>query len=523
MRSWWLGTLAAAVLAAGLHWGTFAVGGSDSYCYAHQAERWASGVLRVAEPLALEAPWPDAPRTFAPAGHVPSPVVPGAIAPICPAGLSIFMAPFVAIGGARALFLVVPFFGVLLVLATDAVGRRYAPRVGLAAAVLTASSPVFLFQQMQPMSDVPAAALWVLAVACATGTSRRAPLAAGGAASLAILVRPNLLPLGIVIGLALLVRPGQPWPVRLRQAALFAAGCVPGCGAVALIQQTFYGSMFQSGYGSLSALFGPEHIGPNLHRYLGWLTSSQTPFWLCALAAPVLWPGWLTGLLLAIVLTTAAVYLPYTVFDDWWFLRFLLPAIPLLLVLAAAGADGVVRVAIRAWTRGADLRVAPAGRHVARRAAVAAIVLGGLVALVASRSLVEARQRQVFDLARLESRYVRSGLFVARRLPANALVITSWESGSVRFYSSRLTLVWDVLDPAWLDRAVTFARSRGLEPYLLFERWEEPIFRRRFAESPMAALDWPPIAEVASVVRIYRPDDQSRYRSGSAVQTEYAR
>ena len=35
--------LAAGTMIAGLHWGTFAVGGSDSYCYAHQAERWASG------------------------------------------------------------------------------------------------------------------------------------------------------------------------------------------------------------------------------------------------------------------------------------------------------------------------------------------------------------------------------------------------------------------------------------------------------------------------------------------------
>ena len=65
--------LLAAVVAAGLHWGTFAVGGSDSYCYVHQAQGWSTGRLQVVEPLALDAPWPDAPLTFAPAGHVPSP------------------------------------------------------------------------------------------------------------------------------------------------------------------------------------------------------------------------------------------------------------------------------------------------------------------------------------------------------------------------------------------------------------------------------------------------------------------
>ena len=90
-------TLMAAIVAAGLRWGTFAVGGSDSYCYVHQAQGWATGRLQVIEPLALDAQWPDAPRTFAPAGHVPSPTVPGAAVPMCPAGLSIAMAPFMFI------------------------------------------------------------------------------------------------------------------------------------------------------------------------------------------------------------------------------------------------------------------------------------------------------------------------------------------------------------------------------------------------------------------------------------------
>ena len=118
----------------------------------------------------------------------------------------------------------------------------------------------------------------------------------------------------------------------------------------------------------------------------------------------------------------------------------------------------------------------------------------------------EARARSVFDLHRLEARYERAGSYVASHLPPNALVITSWESGSVRFYGNRRTLVWDALDPAWLDRAIAYTRMRGFEPYLLFERWEEKIFRQRFAGSATGALDWPPAAEIAGQVRIYRPD-----------------
>ena len=67
------------------------------------------------------------------------------------------------------------------------------------------------------------------------------------------------------------------------------------------------------------------------------------------------------------------------------------------------------------------------------------------------------------------------------------------------------------------------SRALGLEPYLLFERWEEESFRRRFAGTPIGALDWPPLAEIAGQVRIYKPEDRARYLSGQGVETDYAR
>ena len=74
------------------------------------------------------------------------------------------------------------------------------------------------------------------------------------------------------------------------------------------------------------------------------------------------------------------------------------------------------------------------------------------------------------------------------RLPANAVLITVWQSGSMRFHAGREIVMWDSLDPAWLDRAITWLRSQGLQPYLLFERREEPEFRARFrGESEVGA------------------------------------
>jgi len=501
------------VFGVGVHWGTFTVGGSDSSCYVLQAQRWAT--LRLQEPqvLALEAPWPAAPSTFAVSGHVASATVPGAMVPICASGLSLLMAVFLRIGGEQAVFLVVPLFGALLIGAVYMLGARVSPRVGLSAAALSAASPVFLFQLVQPMSDVPAAALWCVAVALAMLPSSGAALGAGLVTSLAILVRPNLLPLGVVIGAVMLAKPGVLLSERLKTAAAYAVGSAPGCLAVAAIQQYFYGSPVSSGYGSAEALFAVDRVGPNLRHYLAWFWETQTPVCLLALAAPLVCRRWFVALWSALIVANLACYVPYVVFDEWWYLRFLLPAVPLVTLLSVITMDWLF---VRLTASGPEwVRHRP---EVVIRACLTLVTVALMTVLVRT-----AGDRNVFALASLESRFTRAGMFVDRRLPENAVVLTSWESGSVTYYAGRPTVVWDALDPGWLDRAVDFLRSRGLQPYVLVERWEEPIFRKRFAESRAATLDWPPWAEIGGQVRIYRPEDRARYFAGELVATEYAR
>lgn len=515
-----LALIVAAVAATGWRWGSFVAGGSDSACYATQAVRWAqvlrhpaSSALQAPEKLALAAPWPDADSTFTPTGHVASRTVHGAFVPICPAGLSMVMAPLYLMGGVPLMFAAVPLFGVALVLALHSIGARFGSRVGLAAALLTAASPVFLYQVVQPMSDVPAAALWAIAVACALSTRRHHAALAGIATSAAVLVRPNLVPLGFVIGIFLLLQPERSPEQCRRQALRYAAWCAPGCLAVALIQQYFYGSPMASGYGTYAAIFAWHHIGPNLARYAAWLGSAYTPAIALVLLAPVLLPGATTTLLLGLFAVNVALYLPYVVFDDWSYLRFLLPTIPFLLVLTAAVADSLIVRLLRSGIDGGEPRPR-------RRAGAAVAVMTMLLAVVFVR---EAQVRHAFALQGMEARFARAGMFVAQRLPRNALVITDYESGSVPFYSGRRALAWGALDPAWLDRALTFVRAEGFEPYLLFERAEEDRFKSRFAGSDVGALDWPPMAEVATQIRIYRVADRDRYRAGLPVPTEYAR
>lgn len=523
--AWWWGTVerraapaallvAALTVAFGAMWGTYVAGGPDSYCYVNQAEILARGDVRELQPIVARAPWPDRAAAFVPIGHVPTPGAEGAIVPMCAAGYPLLMAAARLVAGRTAMFWIVPLMGGLAVWLTFLLGRRAAgPLQGLFASLLLATSPTFLYQIVQPMTDVPAAALWTLALlaAIAPGRSGAAqPLAAGVATGAALMVRPNLLPLAAVT--AAFASFGRR-PVAVRTVATsalwFAAGVLPFVVTIALLQNAMYGGALRSGYGDLGSLFSVDHVLPNLTRYPAWLISTETPFVLLALAAP--WvlrrgePRQHAWRLLAFAAATFACYIPYEVFDAWWYLRFVLPAFPPLLVLSSA-----VFLALLARVRvGLPLRAVGA----------MAVAIG-----VAAFHLSAAASGNAFRMRDLEQRFRDGGEYVARRLPANAAVVTFWQSGSVRFYSGRQTVVWNAIDPRWLDRALEFLRSEGLRPYLLFERDEEQEFRRRFeGHSPLGALDWPPLADISRQVRIYDPSDRERYRRGERIQTERVR
>jgi hypothetical protein len=272
----------------------------------------------------------------------------------------------------------------------------------------------------------------------------------------------------------------------------------------AALHNAMYGSPFKSGYGDLDALFRLEHIAPNLVRYPVWLLQTETPFVLLAIAAPwVLRDAHSKGiawLLLAFAAVTFACYVPYSVFDVWWYLRFVLPAFPPLFVLSTAVAASVV---------------SPAPRAVGTLLVV--VGLGALVIFHISTAI----KGDVFRLQQFERRFRDGGEYVASRLPPNAMVFTVWQSGSVRFYSDRTTLLWNNLHPEWLDRSLEFLRAEGYHPYFLFELNEESEFRKRFGgHSRLGDLNWPPIADINHEVRIYDPADYDRYMTGEPVRTD---
>jgi hypothetical protein len=203
---------------------------------------------------------------------------------------------------------------------------------------------------------------------------------------------------------------------------------------------------------------------------------------------------------MAFVLSVVASYLPYVPFADWWYSRFLLPGLPVLVVL-------MVAVLARAARR------MPAPRDAAALALVAAAICGFW--------LTRANDLAVFRIKALEQKYVELGRLVSTRLPARAIVLAAQPSGSVRYYAHLPTLSWDAIDPAWLDRVLDECRSRGLVPYFAIESWETDAFRSHFKDqSAVASLDWPPRAVLGSAIFVYDPADHARYLAGEQIPTE---
>ena len=242
--------------------------GSDSYGYLSQSHLWAAGNLVQHEPLALRAPWPDPEWTFSPLGYRPG-LERGTIVPTYPPGLPLLMAGLLVPFGVWGPYFAVPLLGGVAVSVAFLLGRRMSGEVcGLAAATLLLTSPVFLFQLKEPMSDVPVTAWWLLAILLAS-TTRPALIVSGGlAASAAILTRPNLVPLAAVLGMFVLLYSAEGWRRRLVNACLFSAAIIPGCVAVALVNARLYGSPLLSGYGDTSGLFNVDYFWTNLSRYI---------------------------------------------------------------------------------------------------------------------------------------------------------------------------------------------------------------------------------------------------------------
>jgi hypothetical protein len=484
LRPQLLTALAVCVVAVTLAWswtrGAFVVGGSDSYGYVSEAHLFATGRLRMDVPLG--GAFPHVPlRAFSPLGYRPADDGTNTLVPTYAPGLPLTMAAAELVGGMNAVYVVMPLLAALAVWSAYCIGAHLVgPGVGLGAAVLVVASPAFTFQLIgPPLSDVCAAGWWALSVSLLFRDRRWATLASGGAAGMAILTRPNLLLVVIMLGLYLL------WPAirdaarrrdRVARLTLFSIPVVVGCLTVAAFNTGWYGSPFRSGYAA--SLFSASYWDENVIQFTAWLIDTQTPLFFIGFAAPLI-AGWLprrpgiepraaTLLLTGVAVSVFASYLFYMPYEAWWFLRFLLPAYPALAVLTCATLAGLS----------------------ARFGSAVGILGVALVLGAAAVSLSMGKDLEVLG----ENRYRIIGEWVRDRLPQNAIVLALQHGGNVKHYSGREVVRYDYVREGDFEAAIDEMLAAGYHPYLVIDEWEVPVVRQMHDTGPRGALNGSPIA-----------------------------
>ncbi len=463
-------------------------GSSDSSGYMNHARLLASGSVHVQPrtlpglPQASAAPYLYVPLGFRPAANG------NGLVPTYPPGLPLLiLALEPLVGWQRAGDWAVIVHSLAGLVVTFALGRvlglgRLWSALG---AVIVGLSPLYLFFSLQAMSDVPSLAWTTLAVLAALKARERAPwaLAAGAAMAMDVLIRPTSVLAFVPVAVALGASP--------RRWLLLAAGGLPGAAFFLAENASAYGRLLTTGYGDNSNLFGLAFVPGTLLHFARWLPLLLTPLVALNLALP--WAGSTAArtrwLLASWILAYAAFFSTYKcTHEAWWYLRFLLPAVPAM----AVGSLLVLRGA---------LSIVPA--RAARAASVAAFAAA--LALAAIFSSKFNKHFFTFSIGNEELRYTHAANWMLKNLPPDAVCLTMQASGAIFYYTHFTFIRWDFVNSRNIGQVESALRSSGRPLYAVlfpFEYNEDHL-----PESSMPGR-WTEVGEV-EYVRILRRDPGS--------------
>ena len=363
------------------------------------------------------------------------------------------------------------------VLATYGLGRECGLRPAWSwfAASILALSPLYAFIGLQPLSDV-AALTWCTGAIYFALKTRQKPqwgLLCGFALSIAILIRPT----NVLVFLPVLICLG----FSPRRWGWVICGGMPGAVLLGVYNHVAYGKIVTTGYGDVSDSFSRKWVLPTLKHYVYWLPRLFTP--LIPLALGLLWSRAdkkIISVLAVWILSICALYSFYSFTrESWWYLRFLLPAAPAMIIAA-----------MLVLNRLADhfrLRLFEAS---APRGQLATTVL--LLVITVVPNIVGLRQLHALDGKEGERTYWLVADWLNHNAPANSVIAVMQNSGSLIAYSSFTVVRWDYIS------ADNFSTIRGVllanhQPFYaaLFPHEEADAFARMPG-------NWKPVAHVGS-------------------------
>jgi hypothetical protein len=489
----------ALVVGLTIRYNTFAPWATDSGAYIAAGHQWATGDLFTPAEFTFGPLWSREPLVEAPYGYVPGPTK-GTLTGSYPLGYPLLIAAAIKLGGPLAAYVVAPVMaGVLAWCAFLLGGDLSTPRAGTLAALMIAATPVTVYHVEFPMSDVPAAAFWALAWVLSLRPGLGAATAAGAATAFAVMIRPNLAPLALVIAASLAGSERAGVTNALKRVVVF--GMMGSIGPLLVLwsQAMLYGSPLQSGYRMpLDFFFSTDRIPHNARLYPSLLFELHSGvafagllFVPLAIKRARLGPShYRTAVVTAgaagLIVVNYALFLPYLSYDGPQWLRFMLPAMLALFLLLAGMLDQVCFWLIRRW----------------RWAGVLAVVPALYVVLLPYQAL---QPPSGYLRLQLMGRYLREAL------PGNAVILTFTHSAALLHATGRPVLRLDLIPAGGLDGVVAHLQRRRYRPvYVLDVAIEGGPFSNKFRASELSRLIWPARAEFVGVTSILYYDLQDR-------------
>ncbi len=426
-----------------------AAAGPDGSGYMNEARMISDGRLRMEiSPLRTLGLDRSFANVFTPLGFNVAPE--GTMVPTYPAGFPLHIALAARLGGWKTAAFAIPplasagcLLMIFLVASQLGLGRGWA----ISAALALAACPVYLMHSLQQMSDVLATFWTLVALWCALRANERADrrmlLAAGAAFAIGVWVRPTNVLVALPLAFALRWRPSR--------LAIAAAAALPFALGLMWWNAALYGSPISTGYGGFGQVIDWSALRTCPPRYGTWLLEMVTPF-IFPTGLLVVFDRrvgrWNRSLLGVWFLTYFAFYSVYSVCDSWTYTRFLLPALPALII----GALFVMR----------DLLAALAG---VRWIAVARGVAILLILATLTLQIRSDDRRDLLHTRRGEAIYPDVVHLTEATVPRNAIVISGLMSGSFLYYKGRFTVRWDQIDNDQFQLLRAYAANAGLRWY----------------------------------------------------------
>ncbi len=457
-RALFLGVLAATVagyvIFVGRHISPYA-GGSDSSGYLNSARLLGRGEFLVpARVLRGHTATEFGETAFQPLGFLIQPAS-GSMAPTYPTGLPLhLLAASWLVGWDHAAIAVNALAALVCGGLMWALARQLAlPPVWAGAGVLLLwLCPLFIFSTIQLMSDLLALGWSLATLYCVIGARKNWQwgLACGAGLGVSVLVRPTnaLLVVPIIVALGF----------QLRAYVPIILGGLPGAAFVAFYNWRVYGSPLTTGYGDVSSSFSRRFLPHNLAHFAHWIPFLLSPLIVAALAVPFLPVGKSRAFAVLaswFVLLTGFYAFYYHSGETWWYLRFILPAFPVLILATLAVLATVWPIA----------QTGPTARTV---------LAAALLAAAGGWQLRQCRLLDVFGIEREERTYPDAARWAQHNLPDRSAVFCMQVSGAFFYYTKFLLIRWDQVAPDKFGSLLTAAADDGRPVYAALFPFEMP-------------------------------------------------